>query len=74
MGEKCTHWQGKKKERGRPSVIEGGLFRGEKNRATETAMETRRGTWATVSPRHTLDRGMAAVPLLKWLALVKEPP
>lgn len=29
----------KKKERGRPSGKEGGLFRGEKNRATETAME-----------------------------------
>lgn len=39
MGQEYTHWQEKKKERGRPSVREGGLFRGEKNRATETAME-----------------------------------
>lgn len=37
--ERNTHWQGKKEERGRPSVIEGRLFRGEKNRATETAMK-----------------------------------
>lgn len=34
-----THWQEKKKERGRPSVREGGLFRGEKNHAMETAMK-----------------------------------
>jgi hypothetical protein len=39
MGEKYTHWQEKKKERGRPSVRAGGLFRGEKNHAMETAMK-----------------------------------
>lgn len=41
-----------KEERERPSVREGGLFRGEKNRATNgDSRETRRrGTQATVCP------------------------
>lgn len=30
-----THWQGRKRERGKPSVRENGLFRGEKNHTTE---------------------------------------
>lgn len=41
MGKEYTHWQGRKRERGRPSVREPGLFRGRKTtQLRETAMES----------------------------------
>lgn len=65
----------KKQERGRPSGREGGLFRGEKNRATETAMEPEEeGRWATVSPLELLTE--AGLWFFCWSGphKLKEPP
>lgn len=70
MGEECTHRQEKKKERGRPSVREGGLFRGEKNQTAQPRQswnQKKRDMGHRVTPG-PLDGGRAVVPLLGWPA------
>lgn len=67
-GKKYTHWQEKKREKGRAQCERGWAFqRGEKPTAQPRLPwnQKKRDMGHRVTP-DTLDRGRAVVPLLEW--------